>query len=77
MTSPINSTALKGIQIGLNGLQKNASQLASKSTMEGKNTQTVVESLIGLKTNTHQVSASAKILKVNDSLIGSLLDIKV
>ena len=77
MIDSINNTALAGIQTGLNGLQKNASQIASKSTMEGKNTQPLVESLVDLKANVQQVSASVKLLEVNDQLIGSLLDIRV
>ena len=48
MTGSINNVALAGIQTGLNGLQKNASQIASKSTMEGGNTQPLAESLVDL-----------------------------
>ena len=77
MIGSINNTALAGIQAGLNGLQKNASQIASKSTMEGNSTQPLVESLVDLKANVQQVSASVKLLEVNDQLIGSLLDTKV
>ena len=76
MIGSINNTALAGIQAGLNGLQKNASQIASKSTMDGENTQPLVESLVDLKANVQQVSASVKLLEVNDQLIGSLLDTK-
>ncbi len=70
-------TARTGIQNGLNGLQTNASEIASKSTMEGENTKPLVESLVDLKANVQQVKASVKVLQVSDEMIGTLLDIKV
>ena len=70
-------TARTGIQNGLNDLQTNASEIASKSTMEGENTKPLVESLVDLKANVQQVKASAKVLQVSDEMIGTLLDIKV
>ena len=70
-------TARTGIQNGLNDLQTNASEIASKSTMEGENTKPLVESLVNLKENVQQVKASAKVLHVSDEMIGTLLDIKV
>ena len=75
MISSINNTALAGIQNGFNNLQKNASQIASASTMEGTNTQSLVEAVVDLKVNVQQVSASMEVLKVSDELIGTLLDI--
>ncbi len=76
MIGSIRNTALAGIQNGLNDLQKNASQIAGKSTMEGTNTKSLVEAVVDLKANVQQVSASMKVLKVSDELIGTLLDIK-
>jgi len=70
-------TARTGIQNGLNDLQTNASEIASKSTMEGENTKPLLESLVDLKANVQQVKASAKVLHVSDEMIGTLLDIKV
>ncbi len=70
-------TARTGIQNGLNDLQTNASEIASKSTMEGENTKPLVESLVDLKANVQQVKASVKVLQVSDEMIGTLLDIKV
>ena len=70
-------TARTGIQNGLNDLQTNASEIASKSTMEGENTKPLVESLVDLQANVQQVKASAKVLHVSDEMIGTLLDIKV
>ncbi len=76
MIGTLNSTALAGIHKGLDELQKNASQIASKSTLEGGSTQSLAESLVGLRASTQQVEASMKVLQVSDQLIGSLIDIK-
>jgi hypothetical protein len=76
MIGSISNTALAGIQNGFDSLQKNASQIASKSTMEGTNTQSLVEAVVDLKANVQQVSASMKVLKASDELIGTILDIK-
>ena len=70
-------TARTGIQNGLNELQKNASEIAGKSTMEGENTKPLIASLVDLKANVQQVKASTKVLQVSDEMIGTLLDIKV
>ena len=75
-TTSLLDTALTGIQNGMNELQKNASEIASKSTMEGENTQPLIESLVELKANVQQVEASAKVLQVSDEMIGTLLDIQ-
>lgn len=75
-TSSLHGTALTGIQKGMNDLQKNASEIASKSTMEGENTKPLIESLVDLKANVQQVEASMKVLQVSDEMIGTLLDIK-
>ena len=70
------SSALTGIQQGVNGMQGNASQIASASMMKSENPSTLAESLIDLRANQHQVSASVKVLKAADDMIGTLLDIK-
>ena len=75
-TTSLLDTALTGIQNGMNELQKNASEIASKSTMEGENTQPLIESLVELKANVQQVEASAKVLQVSDEMTGTLLDIQ-
>ena len=76
MIGNINNTALAGIQKGMNDLQKNASEIASKSTMDGENTKPLIESLVDLKANIQQVEASMKVLQADDEVIGTLLDIK-
>ncbi len=73
----LSQTALSGIQNGMQDLQKNASQIASKSTMEGENSKPLIESIVDMRANVIQVKASAKALQVSDNLVGTLLDIKV
>ncbi len=82
MTGPIKNstslqvTALTGIQKGMNELQKNAAEIAGKSTMEGENIKPLMESLVELKANVLQLEASTKVLQVSDEMIGTLLDIR-
>jgi len=72
----LSDNALTGIKNGINALQKNASDIASKSTMEGENTKPLIASLVELKANVQQVEAATKVLQVSDEMIGTLLDIK-
>ena len=70
------NSGLAGIQSGLNGLQKAASDIASTETMEQGSPQSLAESLVDLKVYQHQVGASAQVVKAADEMLGTLLDIK-
>ena len=70
------NSGLTGIRNGLGGIQKAASQIASKETMEGDSPNDLVESMVDLKVNRNQVSASAQVVKATDQMLGTLLDIK-
>lgn len=77
MSAPITfDSGLTGIRNGLDGLQKTASQIASKETMAGDNPQNLAELMVELKMNQNQVSASAQVVKANDEMLGTLIDIK-
>lgn len=77
MSSPIKfDSGLAGIQKGLNGIQKTASQIASKDAMEASNPKDLAASMVDLKVYTHQVDASAQVVKITDQVLGTLLDIK-
>ncbi len=71
----INS-GLAGMRSGLDSMQEAASQIASKETFEGTGTKSLAEAMIDLKVSTHQVSASAQVVKAMDDVIGTLLDVK-
>ena len=70
------NNAASGIYKGLDSLQSNASQIASKASLEGNNEQSLATSLVGLKTSVLQVAASAQVVKAIDETLGTLLDVK-
>lgn len=77
MSAPISlSTGLHGIRTGLEGLQRTASQIASKDAFEAGSTSDLAKSMINLKLYTNQVDASAQVVKAADQMLGTLLDIK-
>lgn len=68
------STALQGIRRGMEGLDRNAAQLASAEQMRGE--ASPVQPLVDSKVNRLQVEASAKAMQGIDEAIGSLFDDK-
>ena len=73
----INSSALLGIQKGLDSLARDAHNIASGGAMESVSSSKVLRSLVNLSQNELQVAASATVLRHADEAIGTLLDIKV
>ncbi len=77
MSGPIKfDSGLTGIRNGLDGIQKTASQIASKDAMEATSPYDLAKSMVDLKVYTHQMSASAQVVKITDQVLGTLLDIK-
>ena len=77
MSVSINiNSGLTGMQKGLDGIEKTASQIASKDTLEGADTKSMAEAIIDLIVSKRQVEASAQVAKSTDDAIESLLDIK-
>lgn len=70
----ILGTAQMGMQTGLNGLKRNALNLASKEAMQSQGTP--VEDLVEMKMNQYQILASGKVVETVDEILGSLLDAK-
>ena len=71
------NASIAGIQQGLAGMRKNASDIASSGTREqGLSTEQLTRSVVDLKANELQVQASARVLKTVDETIGSLFDDK-
>lgn len=72
-------TGVSGIQKGVQGLQESAQKVVSVTHTDegsaGKNGQ-LYEGLIGLNVYEIQTKASAKVVKVADDLIGTLINIK-
>lgn len=74
---------LQGIQKGMDGLRRNAHEIASanklnnpQSAEAAPSVNDVTDALVGLQQNRLQAEASTKVVKTSLDLIGSLLDVK-
>ena len=77
MASPISlNAAVTGINRGLNSLDRVSADIAGVATNKVNNPASLAKSMIELRESQHQVSASVKVLKAADDMIGTLLDIK-
>jgi hypothetical protein len=65
------ANAVTGIQRGMQGLERNADEIAKASKGEGGD---ITEPLVESHINQLQAEASAKMVKTIDETIGSLLD---
>lgn len=75
MSFSIQATAVQGIQQGLDGIRKNASEIASADQLNRAGNETdVVGSLVELQQNKVQVQASAKVVSALDEVLGTLID---
>lgn len=66
--------ARTGIQSGLNGLKKNAINIASREAIQAKSSP--ANDLVEMKMHKYQVITSGKIIETFDEVLGSLLDEK-
>jgi flagellar basal body rod protein FlgG len=69
------NTGLQGVQSGVEGVQKAASQIvrSGQDGAAGSNSD-VVEPIVELKLYERSVEASAQIVKTADEVLGTLLD---
>ena len=74
----ISGSALQGIQRGLQGMRRNAGEIASARQMRGSTADTVdlTRALLEMKQTSYQTTASVKVLRTADQMIGTLLDVK-
>ena len=71
----VQSSAMLGIQRGLDGLRKDASEIASADQLNNAGRETDLEgAIVGLNQNKVQVQASAKVVSALDEMVGTLLD---
>lgn len=75
------SAGLQGIQKGMEGLRKNAHEIAtqgntSRDAITPQPSQSLETSLVDMKANELQVQISAKVVQASSDMIGSLIDIK-
>jgi len=70
--SGVLQTGVQGIQSGIQGMERAASEIAQVSTNSGVND--VIEPVMDLKLYELSVEASAKVVQTADELLGTLLD---
>ncbi len=83
-TIPAFDSGLSSIQRGMNGLKKNASEIAnigsnavaSNNPAQVPEANNITQPLINMKTNKFQIEMGAKAIQTGSNMIGSLLDIK-
>ncbi len=74
----VQNEAIQGIQRGLDGLRRNAQEIASADQLNNAGQETDLEgALLGLQESKTQVQASAKVVSAVDEMIGSIIDLKV
>ena len=74
--SSVMGAGLQGIQRGMEGLQKNAKEIATLSSDEDINIGDLAQSAVDMKLNELQVKASVAVIKTSSDTIGSLLDMR-
>ena len=75
--TPISGTALQGVQRGLQGVRRNAAEIANPQ-QAGKAfpTKDGVRAMVELHQNVQLTTTSLTVLKASEQMIGTLLDIK-
>lgn len=67
-----NRIGIQGIQNGMNGLRRNAAEIASARQIDGSAVREISEPLLEQARNVRQVEASAKVLRAADDMVGWL-----
>lgn len=67
------SSGLLGIKRGMQGLDRNAAEVAG-ATAASDGTRSVVDPLVEAQTNRLQVEAGAEVVRTVDDTVGTLLD---
>ncbi len=74
----VQNEAVQGIQRGLDGLRRNASEIASADQLNRAGQETdLVGALTDLQQNKIQVQASAKVVSAADEVLGTIIDLRV
>jgi len=73
----VQSEAVLGMQRGLDGMRRNASEIASADQLNRAGQDTDLEgALVGMQQNKAQVQASAKVVSAMDEVLGTIIDIR-
>jgi hypothetical protein len=73
--TPAGTSALTGIQRGMDGLQRSAGEIANAAHANGSGTG-IAEPLVAQIQHASQVEASVRVLETENRMLGSLLDVK-
>ncbi len=73
MHIPALQTGIAGINNGLDGLRRNASEIARATSGDGTDS---ARALVDLRADQRQVEASVRVVKAADEMLGSLLDVQ-
>ncbi len=74
--APLGTTALHGIQRGMQGLRRTAVQVAQQGTRPDAADGDFARSMVEMKQHAVQAKASTRALKAYNDTMGTLLDIK-
>ena len=77
MISSIHATSANSIQKHLEGLQKEAENIAKATTEPDFQAKEVAKSLLNAKQHRRGVEASARVIEVTDRAVGHLIDVLV
>ena len=72
---PALTSGVMGIQKGLDGLSRDAAQIASARQLQNESSADLAEPLTNLTLDKLQVAASAKVVKAASDTMGTLLDV--
>lgn len=71
----VQTSAVQGIQRGLDGMRKNAAEIASADQLNQAGNETdLAGSMVEMNQNKVQVQASAKVVSALDEMVGTLID---
>ncbi|MET0067651.1 MAG: hypothetical protein ABW076_15010 [Candidatus Thiodiazotropha sp.] len=73
----ITGPALQGIQKGLQGMRRVASEIASAQQMQQTNPKDLSRSMVEMQQHANLVKAQVKTLKAADEVLGTLIDERV
>lgn len=73
MTESIAKIGLQGMQRGLSGAAEAAERISRAFSPES--TEEPTDAIVDMKVNIHQAEVSAKLIKADEELSGSILDI--
>ena len=76
MVNSIQGNALQGIQQARAKMQQNASDIARANNVNEASPLDAARSLVELNQNKNAALASMKVIKVENELLGALLDVK-